>query len=46
MGEPLITHISSEEKLSDLMTKVTRGSKRRHIVGNILYNIYDDHPWQ
>jgi hypothetical protein len=29
MGESLITHIASEDNLSDLMTKVTRGSKRR-----------------
>ncbi len=46
MGELLITHINSEENLSDLMTKVTRGSKPCQLVGNILYNIYDDHPKQ
>jgi hypothetical protein len=45
-GEPLITHINSEENLSDLMTKVTRGSKCCRLVGNILYNIYNDHPKQ
>jgi hypothetical protein len=28
MGESLITHIDSEDNLSDLMTKVTRGGKR------------------
>jgi hypothetical protein len=44
MGESLITHINSGDNLSDLMTKVTRGSKRRQLVGNILYDIYDDHP--
>jgi hypothetical protein len=44
MGESLITHIDSEDNLSDLMTKVTRGGKRRRLVGNILYDIYDDHP--
>jgi hypothetical protein len=44
MGESLITHIDSDNNLSDLMTKVTRGSKRRQLVGNILYDIYDDHP--
>ena len=44
MGESLITHINSEENLSDLMTKVTRGGKRRQLVGNILYDIYDDYP--
>jgi hypothetical protein len=29
MGESLITHIYSEDKLSDLMTTVTRGGKHR-----------------
>ncbi len=44
MGESLITHIDSEDNLSDFMTKVTRGGKCRQLVGNILYDIYDDHP--
>ena len=44
MGESLITHIRSEENLSDLMTKIVHGTKRRRLVGNILYDIYDDHP--
>ncbi len=44
MGESLITHINSEDNLSDLMTKVTHGSKCRHLVANILYDIYDDYP--
>ncbi len=44
MGESLITHIKSEDNLSDLMTKVTHGAKCRRLVGNILYDIYDDHP--
>jgi hypothetical protein len=43
MGESSITHINSEDNLSDLMTKVTCGGKRRQLVGNILYDIYDDH---
>jgi hypothetical protein len=46
MGESLITHINSEEILSDLMTKVTYGSKCRQLTGNILYDIYNDHPEQ
>jgi hypothetical protein len=29
MGESLITHINSEDNLSDLMTKATHGSKCR-----------------
>jgi hypothetical protein len=28
------------------MTKTTSRSKRRRLVGGILYDIYDDHPWQ
>jgi hypothetical protein len=44
MGESLITYIKSEDNLSDLMTKVTYGAKRCRLVGNILYEIYDDHP--
>jgi hypothetical protein len=44
MGESLITGINSEDNLSDLMTKVTHGSKRCQPVGNILYDIYYDHP--
>ncbi len=43
MGESLITHIYSDENLSDLMTKVTRSGKRHQLVGNIRYDIYDDH---
>ncbi len=46
MGESLITCINSEENLSDLMTKVTRSSKCLWLIGNITYNIYDDHPKQ
>jgi hypothetical protein len=46
MGESLITHIDSEDNLSDLMTKVTRCGKRRQLVGKILFDIYDDHPKQ
>jgi hypothetical protein len=40
----LITHIDSEDNISDLMTKVTCGGKCRQLVGNILYDIFDDHP--
>ncbi len=44
MGEYLITQIDSEDNLSDLMTKLTRGGKRQQLVRNILYDIYNDHP--
>jgi hypothetical protein len=42
MGESLITHISTQDNLSDLMTKVTHGAKRRKLVGGILYDIFND----
>jgi hypothetical protein len=44
MGESLITHINSDDDLSDLMTKVTHGAEHHQLVGNILYDIYYDHP--
>jgi hypothetical protein len=43
MGESLITHISTHDNLSDLMTKVTHGAKRRKLIGGILYDIFNDH---
>jgi hypothetical protein len=46
MGESLLTHINSEENLSDLMIKVTHGSKHHQLIGNILYDIYNEHPKQ
>ncbi len=46
MDESLITHIDTGDNLSDLMTKVTRGGKCHQLVGNILYDMYDDHPKQ
>jgi hypothetical protein len=46
MGESLIAHIDSGDNLSDLMTKVTHDGKCHELVGNILYDSYDDHPKQ
>ncbi len=46
MGKLLINHINSEENLSDHMTKVTHGSKCCLLIGNILYDIYNNHPKQ
>ena len=46
MGESSITHISTGHNHSDLMTKVSSDSKRRRLVGGILYDIYDDHSQQ
>jgi hypothetical protein len=44
MGEILTTHIRTDNNLSDFMTKVTFGQKRRHLVGSVLYDLYDDYP--
>ncbi len=44
MDESLITQINSNNNLSNLMTKVTHLGKHRWLVGNILYDIYADHP--
>jgi len=43
MGESAITHIKSGTNLADLMTKVLTGAKRRQLVHNILYDIFDDY---
>ena len=39
----LMTHIPTNDDPSDLMTKVLTGQKRRNHIGNILYDIYDEH---
>ena len=43
MGEVLTTHIRSEDNLTDLVTKVLYGGKRRHHTGDMLYDLYNDH---
>jgi len=43
MGEILTTHVRTDNNLSDFMTKVTFGQKRRHLVGSVLYDLYDDY---
>ena len=43
MGEILTSHVRTKNNFSDFMTKVTYGQKRRHLVGSILFDIYDDH---
>jgi hypothetical protein len=43
MGEILTSHVRTENNFSDFMTKVTYGQKRRHLMGSILFDIYDDH---
>ena len=46
MGESRVTHCSTGENLSDPLTKCTFGAKRRRLLGNVLYDIYDDFPQQ
>jgi len=41
MGESLTSHISTHDNLSDILTKVTFGAKRRKLVSKVLYDIYD-----
>lgn len=43
MGESLISHLRTWFNLADFLTKVTNGAKRRRLIGNVLYDIYDDH---
>ena len=43
MGESITTWVPTGENPADLLTKVLYGSKRRHIVGNVLHDKYDDH---
>ncbi len=42
MGESLLTHVGTHDNLADLLTKPTFGSKRRRLVGGLLYDIFDD----
>jgi hypothetical protein len=42
MGEYLIAHIRTQFNLADFLTKVTNGATRRRLVGNVLFDIYDD----
>ena len=44
MGEALVTHISTHQNVSDLLSKsVPGGAKRDQLVGMVLYDIVDDH---
>jgi hypothetical protein len=44
MGEILTSHVRTKNNFSDFMTKVTYRQKRRHLMGSVLFDIYDDHP--
>jgi hypothetical protein len=44
MGESRVMHFGTGENLSDPLTKCTFGAKRRRLLGDVLYDIYDDFP--
>ena len=44
MGEVLTPHTQTENIFFDFTTKVTYGQKQHHLVGSVLFDIYDDHP--
>ena len=37
----LVGHIPSELNVADLLTKLLYGRKRRFLVGQVMYDIYD-----
>ena len=41
MGESLTAHIPSDRNVADLLTMLLYGQKRKNIVGEILFDIYD-----
>jgi hypothetical protein len=43
MGESLTGHIGMNENVGDLATKVLYWQKRRYMVSQLLYDIYDDY---
>ena len=43
MGESLTTHVPTRYNVSDQMTKVLYGAKKREQVGMVLYDVFDDH---
>ena len=42
MGESLITHIKTDDNLSDFLTKTTSGAKCRKLVSGVVHDVYDD----
>jgi len=42
MGESLITHIKTDDKLSDFLTTTTSGAKCCKFVSGIVHDIYDN----
>ncbi len=44
MGKSRVTHFGTGENLSDPLTECTFSAKRRQLLGDVLYDIYDDFP--
>ncbi len=42
MGESLITHIKTDDNLSDFLTKTTSGAKRRKLVSGFVQTVQDN----
>jgi len=42
MGESLITHIKTDDNLSDFLTKTTSGAKCRTLVSGVVHDINDN----
>jgi hypothetical protein len=42
MGKSLITRIRTQFNLADFLTKVNNGATRRRLIGNVIFDIYDD----
>jgi len=40
MNESLITHIKTDDNLSDFLTKTTSDAKRRKLVSRVVHDIY------
>jgi hypothetical protein len=45
MGEILTSHVRTKNNFSDFMTKVIYRQKRHHLVGSVLFDIYDDYSF-
>ena len=41
MGESMTAHVPTEYNLADLLTKVLYGLKKRRLVNDILWDVYD-----
>jgi len=42
MGESMTAHVPTEYNLADLLTKILYGIKKRRLVNDILWDVYDE----